>query len=105
MRFDFKYYSDWLGTPILEGSQSNVSQSPTGEWRSSYTLQSGDLYGTWGVRVYEAGTSNLRASCSFTIKPIAPEFPYGAIVALASGFSIYLAMRKKGKRREDFKNY
>jgi len=96
--YDFKYYSDWTGTPYEEGSDPNVAESPSGKWRSSYTLLSGDPPGDWGVRVYDAGTITLRCSCSFTVQAV-PEFPYGAAVALVTVFTMYLAKRRTLNKR------
>jgi len=94
-RYDFKYYSDWTGTPDEEGFQLNVGESPSGEWRSLYTLLGDDPAGTWGVKVFDTGTSTERCSCSFTVQSAVPEFPHGAIAAVVTCFAIYLAKRKR----------
>jgi len=98
-QYDFKYYSNWGGTPVLEYTQSNVAEGPSGQWRSFYALQGEDPTGAWGVRVYDAGTSNLRCSCSFTVQAAIPEFPCGAMAVLTAGFAIFLAKRKTLRRR------
>jgi len=95
--YDFRYYSDWVGSRTEEGSELNVGESPLGEWRSSYELTSGSP-GTWGLKVFEAGTTTLRATCTFTVQAV-PEFPHGAVVVLIAGFAIFLAKRKTLKRR------
>ncbi len=94
---DFRYYSDWTGTPDLEYEDLGKGESPSGEWRSSYETLVSDPTGTWGVRVYETGTSILMASCSFTVGSV-PEFPFGAAVALVIGFAFFLAKRKTGMK-------
>ncbi len=92
--YDFKYYSGWPDTPLLEGSELDVAESPSGEWRSSYALQGDDPAGTWGVRVYDAGTSTERCSCSFTVQAVS-EFAHGAMALLPACFAIFLAKIKR----------
>jgi len=95
--YDFKYFAPGEGSARY--THGNVGESPTGKWRSDQCqLQSGwPTVSGWNVSVYDTGTETLRCYSQFNVQA-APEFPYGAIVSLVTGFATYLAMRKTRRR-------